>query len=351
MGRAFSRLTFGALCVALVLLFAAAPASADPARPTNYESTVTRLEPASDAVSVDVVGGDAFLRIRVRSGSEVLVLGYEDEPYLRVLPDGTVEQNVRSPAVVLNTDRYAAVGSQPSDVDPAAEPRWEKVADGGEYVWHDHRTHWMGKALPPQLHGSDSGVVFDDWTVPVVVDGTAVTVHGRLVRDAPPSPLPWIGAAAIVAAIATVAARRTRPLAASAIALAAAAAIAIATSAVGQFGLPAATGRQLHLVWVPVIALLAALGGLLLRRTPSGPALVAGAALTLPLWLFGMFDVLTHAHAPTSVAEPLQRAVVAVVLGAVVAAALVGLLDRVLDRARPAPAPTPAPTPKSRTGE
>jgi hypothetical protein len=320
-----SRLGFGLLVVVATLVLTAAPAAADPAKPTNYASTVTRLDPSVDGVRVDVVGGDAFLRIRVARGHEVIVHGYEDEPYLRVRADGTVEQNVRSPAVLLNTNRYASVGPQPGDVDPAAEPKWERVAGGGEYVWHDHRSHWMGKAVPPQLGGDESGVVFDDWQVPMQVDGAAVTVHGRLVRDAPPSALPWLGLALLVTVAGALVARRTDRLTASAVLLALASAAAVAVSATGQYGLPSAAGRQQHLVWVPVIALVAAIAAVILRKTPYGPALVAGAALTLPLWIFGVYGVLTHAHAPTSVAEPLQRAVVALAIAAVAVAAVAAL--------------------------
>jgi hypothetical protein len=336
------RVLFGGAVVVACVLGSAAPASADPARPTNYESTVTRIEPATDVVTVEVVGGDSFLHLRVEPGHEVVVYGYENppEPYLRVSADGTVEQNLRSPAVVLNTDRYASVGGQPADVDPSAEPRWERVATGGAYVWHDHRSHWMGRALPPQLGGSEHGVVFDDWRVPMRIDGTETTVHGRLVRDAPPSALPWLGLAAVIAAAGgALALRRPRVVVLGA-ALAAASAFAVVVSAPGQFGLPSAAGRQHHLWIVPAIALAASIGALLWRRTAYAIALVAGAALTLPLWVFGTFAVVTHAHAATAVAEPLQRSAVAVAIGAIGAAAVVAAASIRPPRVLAAPAST-----------
>jgi hypothetical protein len=323
------RALIGFLAVALVIVATATPAAADPARPTNYESTVTRLDPPTDVVRVDVVGGDSFLHIVVQPGHEVTVLGYDHEPYLRVGTDGTVEQNLRSPAVLLNTDRYASVGSQPADVDSAAEPRWERVGGGGEYVWHDHRSHFMGKALPPQLDGAESGVVYDDWQVPIVVDGTATIVHGRLVRDAPPSPLPWLGVAVAVAVAIALVAQRAGRLVVPATALLVASLVALVVSATGQFGLPVEAGRQTHLVILPVIAGLAAGGAILLRRTPSGVALVAGAALTLPLWVFGMAGVLTNAHGATSAAVGLERFAVTLAIGAVGAATLVAVLHEV----------------------
>ena len=313
------------------LVVLAAPASADPAEPTNYRSEVTYLEPATDAVRVDVVGGDSFLRITVESGHEVVILGYSGEPYVRIHPDGTVEQNERSPAVQLNTDRYARTGSQDdltADEIRAMEPDWRRVGSDGTFVWHDHNSHWMSTTLPPQLQGRQSGVVFDDWIVPIEVDGVSTEVHGRLVRDAPPSVVPWLVVAAAFGAIVVLVALRADPLVVVGVALTLCAVAALAVSAAGQLDLPSQAGRQYHLVIVPAIAAIAGLVGLVLRRVPSGFALVAGAALTLPIWIFGMFGVLTHAHAPTDVAEGLQRAVVAMAIGAVGAALIVAALRR-----------------------
>jgi hypothetical protein len=81
-----------------VLVAGVAPVAADAARPTNYRSTVTGVTPTEPDVAAEVTGGDSFLRLRVEAGHAVVVLGYEDEPYLRVNADGSVEENLRSPA-------------------------------------------------------------------------------------------------------------------------------------------------------------------------------------------------------------------------------------------------------------
>src|SRR5690606_682829 len=152
---------------------------------------------------VDVVGGDSFLRLRAEPGTEVVVLGYEGEPYLRYLPDGSVEENRRSPATVLNRTRYGA-GGELSATDPPTEPERARVAGGGTYWWHDHRIHLMSEAEPPSLAGADSGKI-QDWSLDVVVDGAPVVVHGELTREPSPSPWPWLGLA-VVAGAATFAA-------------------------------------------------------------------------------------------------------------------------------------------------
>jgi len=71
-----------------------------------------------------VLGNDALLERRNAGDTEVVVSGYEGEPYLRVGPDGDFE-NVASPASILNDDRYG-LGTIPPGVSAAEEPRWER---------------------------------------------------------------------------------------------------------------------------------------------------------------------------------------------------------------------------------
>lgn len=143
----------------LVALLTARPAAADPPRPTDYRSTVDGIEPPAPGVRAKVIGGDAFLELRVDRGHEVTVEGYQGEPYLRFLPDGRVERNRHSPATYINNKRNGVVDVPPG-VDEKATPDWETVARGGTYAWHDHAsTGWApgDRSARPPASGPSRG--------------------------------------------------------------------------------------------------------------------------------------------------------------------------------------------------
>ena len=79
---------------------------------------MTALTPALPGVTVRVLQFGDDLELVNRSGTEVVVPGYEDEPYLRIGPDG-VWRNQRSPATYINLDRYAPGRRCPPTADPA----------------------------------------------------------------------------------------------------------------------------------------------------------------------------------------------------------------------------------------
>lgn len=120
------------------LLASATASLADPAGPTHYDSVVTevvRTDGQPVNIEVEVLGGDAFVVMRVTPGRRVEVPRYDDEPYLCFNEDGTVEINQRSPSRWLNDARY---GAQEVDIPPHADadagPQWQPVADGGQYA-------------------------------------------------------------------------------------------------------------------------------------------------------------------------------------------------------------------------
>ncbi|OWY59557.1 hypothetical protein B7486_73940, partial [cyanobacterium TDX16] len=149
--RRIRRVALALVLVSVGFVLVAGPAGADPAEPGEYRSQVTGMDPEVDGVSLQVAGGDSFLELQVDPGVEVDVPGYEGEPYLRVLADGTVEENELSPSAFQNRDRYGT--EIPAQADAEAEPRWVEVASGGEYAWHDHRIHWMSPDAPPRVQG------------------------------------------------------------------------------------------------------------------------------------------------------------------------------------------------------
>ena len=175
--------------VLLLVTWPIGAASADPAQPGNTESIVDRIDPPTDAVTADIVGGDAFLRIHVSAGHEVDVTGYDDEPYLRIAADGTVYLNEWSPTGVLNESRYGGSQDPLPEYDPDQEPVWKKIGTGGTAMWHDHRVHWMSPLTPAAI--DDNGLV-QQWFVPVTLDGVASTISGSLYVRGAPAPVWWV---------------------------------------------------------------------------------------------------------------------------------------------------------------
>ena len=111
---------------ALALFVPAGVAHADPAVPTDFATEVVGIEPATPTIHVGVVGGDSFVELTVERGTDVVVLGYWGEPYLRFNRDGSVEENQRSPTVAENASRFG--GSSPASGSGAgAESEWAEV--------------------------------------------------------------------------------------------------------------------------------------------------------------------------------------------------------------------------------
>ena len=318
-----------AIAVVLTVVIAgAAPATADPPRPTDYRSTITGGA-SGDGFTVEVVGGDSLLRLVVDEGHEAVVLGYRDEPYLRVLADGTVERNRRSEATYVNDRRYGGDGRLPDVVDPDADPDWEAIADGGTYAWHDHRIHWMS---PQRPDGIEPGEQVLAWSVPIEIDGEAHEVTGTLTLEARQSPVPWIALGLAVLGLSLGTRRRLRASAAPTAAIVGA--IAALVAGVGELnGIPPEAGRNPFVVAVPIVGLVAAVTAVLARRRPVNLPALAAAACVLG-WAAFRLQVLTRPVLPTSFPPWLDRASTAIALGAGVAVAVAAVLGP--PRRRPA---------------
>jgi hypothetical protein len=203
------RAAAGLLAAVITFVASAAPAAAhggpggsDPPA-SNYRSVIRSVEPELDGLRLRIIDAGARVELVNRTGEDVVVLGYEGEPYLRIGPDGVFE-NQRSPATYLNRDRQADT-EVPADADPEAEPEWRRLDDGPSARWHDHRAHWMGTEPPPGVAAEPdrSHTVIDAWEIPLRVGEDDVVVSGRLDYVPGPSGWPWLaGGAAAVAVIA-----------------------------------------------------------------------------------------------------------------------------------------------------
>lgn len=145
----------------------------------NYRSYVTQIAPGTPGVSLQVLEFADRLILTNHSGKTVTVLGYQGEPYGRVLADGTVQLNTSSPAYYLNQNFYGDV-NVPASASPTASPHWTVVDRTGRLEWHDHRIHWMSPVLPPQVKNKAKRTKIFNWQVPIQVGAQKATVEGQL---------------------------------------------------------------------------------------------------------------------------------------------------------------------------
>jgi hypothetical protein len=155
----------------------------------NYRSEIRALVPAVPGIDIEVLNYDDRLLLTNRSGKQVLVTGYEGEPYIRIRPDGLVQVNKRSPSFYLNEDRFAQV-EVPDEATKNASPRWDDVSKTGRYEWHDHRIHWMSKETPPQVTDEGKPTKISDWKVPIQVGDTKANLTGTLSWEPNDSSIP-----------------------------------------------------------------------------------------------------------------------------------------------------------------
>jgi hypothetical protein len=185
------RAAIAAIVTALVLL-CAAPAWGHGGNP-KYRSVIDRVTPKVPGVSFEVLSYDSYFQLLDQHGHEVVIYGYEGEPYARVLKDGTVQINERSPAYYINDTRFPTT-EVPPIADAKAPPRWKTVDDSGTFLWHDHRMHYGSEAVPPQVTDTSKKTKVYDYEVPLKIDGRKGAIHGTLywVGDANTSKLPFI---------------------------------------------------------------------------------------------------------------------------------------------------------------
>lgn len=193
----------GALGVLFLLLAVIMPSAADAHEGNpNYRSEIIAILPASAAegLRATIQNFDDNIELVNRTGKDIEILGYDEEPYIRISADGVVEVNLNSPSYYLNEDRFAEV-DLPERADAKAAPEWEKVDDSGIYSWHDHRSHYMSEGTPKQVTDESQETKVFDYTIPLRVDGEPVKMKGTLTwvgKDSGFPILPFIALAVVI---------------------------------------------------------------------------------------------------------------------------------------------------------
>lgn len=298
-----------------------------------------------------ILGADALLQVHNIGDADVIVTGYNNEPFLRVGPEGTFE-NRRSPATYLNADRYAQA-EVPPDAAADAQPEWRKVSDEPQWQWHDHRIHWMAQEFPPQIdESSDRAQTVLEWTVPYEVADQQLAVQGVL-EWIPPGPVwPWLVGAAVTVVLPTavfIGRGQDRAASRSLVVVLAVVAVAGVAVAIGDvLATPAAVGASAWAVIQTLVpaAIAVALAGSVWRNQPPdeelGPAmtlLVAAAILAISSGFVQLAE-LRSSQIVNALPSWSVRAVVAASLAVVVPALL--LLVSPGPTVSPARSPHPA---------
>jgi hypothetical protein len=344
---------------AALLVAAAGPAEAHTvggAAASNYQTNLTSVSPEIDGITVTVVERGNRLELRNETDEDVIVLGYQNEPYLRVGPDGVFE-NLRSPATYLNRDRQATTVAPP-DADAEAEPDWHQISDGQVARWHDHRIHFMGNQDPVQVREApgERHVVNPEWIVPLRHGDTEIEVTGNLEWVPGPAPWPWWIVAAAALGITVVLGRQVKrvyPFLAVGLALLVLIdivhVIGIALATAGDTG--SRLGQVVTSGWSSIASwVIGGVGVWLLARNRSSGLYFAFTAAALIAAIGGIGDlaVLSRSQVVFAWTPGLARALVALSLGIGIGLAIVAGVETTRIPRKPAPRrPPPEPIPEA----
>ncbi|HEV7496062.1 hypothetical protein [Baekduia sp.] len=145
----------------------------------NFRSVFHGLSTPLPGVQVQVIGYDSLYELRSSAKQPVTIYGYDGEPYSRILPDGTVQQNTNSPAVYLNNDEFGTA-PVPAHAHKGAPVVWKTVDKTATITWHDHRMHYIGKGTPPKVTDTHKKTKIFDYTIPLSEGSTKSNITGTL---------------------------------------------------------------------------------------------------------------------------------------------------------------------------
>ncbi len=161
----------------LTLAGGVSPAWAHTADP-HVRTVIDEITPPMADVSVRVEAGVATqLVLENRGDGEVVVLGRDGDPFLRIGPDGVWgNRNARD----FHATATPTGGLSGSSTTPDAGPDWTHLTTEPVWGWFDHRLHPQPLTTPPDLDPAGDPVPFAQWQVPMRFNDRDATVSGHL---------------------------------------------------------------------------------------------------------------------------------------------------------------------------
>lgn len=140
----------------------------------TFMPSLSEETPARDLTLTALQGNPTpGISVNYEGQGEVVVLGTEGEPYLRITPNGT-EANALSPTWVASQDPSAVAGR---GLDPTAPPEWVPVNAGTQYSFSIDRGNPVQDLAG--LYAIQEPTVVSEWTLSLIVDGERIEVQGE----------------------------------------------------------------------------------------------------------------------------------------------------------------------------
>jgi hypothetical protein len=258
------------------------------------------------AVKARVYQSDRALSVTAEPGHTVVILGYLNEPFVRI----------GAGRLAVNAASLTAAGLGLLKRSPPGTG-WRLRSRSLTFVWHDRR-----------LRGLPAGVDRKRWTIPLVVDGRSAQLTGELRRVERPPAWPWIvlGLSFVLVTVLLLLRRRTSWVRAAAVGFGVTSAVGMLATGAG-FALDSyASGGK----WVAAAnELVFALVGIafVVRGSREVKAIAGGALGFLGLGVgLSKVPVLLHGVVLSVLPSTIARLVVVLTISAGAAATVLGLL-------------------------
>jgi hypothetical protein len=146
--------------------------------PTGSYTMVQQSTPTpADGVKIQVVPSATVPAVFVENlgAAPVVFLGRDGEPFARIGPKVT-EVNVKSPTWA--EIEQARGHDPPAEVDSAAAPQWQQVADTPRWTWPEFRAAAPKADPPAAVVEAGKAVTVRKWSIPYVIADRRATVDG-----------------------------------------------------------------------------------------------------------------------------------------------------------------------------
>jgi hypothetical protein len=145
----------------------------------SYRSRLTTPEAPVEGLEIklppsNTSKGVPALFIGNKTGRPVVVLGDDEEPFVRLGP--AAEVNVRSPVWAAIEQAGARLLAEPADV--TAEPEWKQVGSTPNYGWPELRAAPPGTNPGRDVLDKKRPTTLKRWSIPILVGDDRMTISG-----------------------------------------------------------------------------------------------------------------------------------------------------------------------------